>query len=164
MKKLTHAIIALLAFLCVPLCAQTATTKKPTVVIVPFETSGGISQEEYDIMMNMFDAEYASFDGLEVVDRAFLRPLKVELNFSDSDWTNSRKTSLLGQALNVQQIVKGQLRLYNNIVFFTVQVQDINTLAVLASMSVQSESLAELFGKIPTLCKDLARKACGSSN
>ncbi|MDE6718631.1 MAG: hypothetical protein K2J68_02075 [Treponemataceae bacterium] len=163
MKKLTYAIIAFLAFVCIPLCAQTA-EKKPTVVIVPFETSGGVSQEEYDIMMNIFDAEYASFDGLEVVDRGLLPALKAELNFSDSDWRDSRKTALLGQALNVQQIVRGQIRLYNGIVFFTVQVQNLNTLAVLASVNVQSESLTELFGKIPMLCKDLAHEACGSSN
>ena len=163
MKKLTYAIIALLAFVCIPLCAQTV-GKKPTVVIVPFEASGGVAQEEYNIMMDMFDAEYAAFDGLEVVDRGLLPKLKMELHFSDSDWRDSSKTALLGQALNVQQIVKGQVRLYKDIVFFTVQVQDIHTLAVLASASVQSENFTDLFGKIPGICKDLAHEACGSSN
>ncbi len=160
--KMLAVCAAIFVALCAALSAQTV-AKKPSVVIMPFETSG-VSQEEYDIMMNLFDSEYASFDGVEVVDRGLISALKAELHFSDSDWTDSRKTSRLGQALNVQQIVKGQLRLYNGIVYFTVQVQDINTLAVLALMSVQTESLVELFGKIPTLCKDLAHKAGGTAN
>ena len=156
------ATAALLAALCVSAFAQTA--KKPSVVIMPFDAKGGVAQEDCDIVTDIFESEYASFDGLEVVDRGLLPKLKTELHFSDSDLRDSRKTAQLGQALNVQQIVKGQLRLYKGIVFFTVQVQDINTLAVLASANMQSESFTDLFGKIPALCKDLAHKSCGSSN
>ena len=88
---------------------------------------------------------------------------KIQAVLSDSDMADSRNPSLLGQALNAQQVVKGQIRLYNGIVYFTVQVQDINTLAVLASIRKRTESTMQLLDKIPGICKDLAGKVGGTS-
>lgn len=156
MKKLTHAIIALLAFLCVPLCAQTV-GKKPTVVIVPFEAkSSGIGQDDCDIVTEEFMSSFSVAGNAVVVNRNTLKKIQEEQSFQNSDWSNNDKTAKLGEALNAQQLVFGSLRLYNDILFVTVQIQDITTLAVLASVNVRVKETMELLDKIPEICKDLA--------
>lgn len=161
MKKLTYAIIAFLAFVCVPLCAQTA-GRKPTVVIVPFEAKGsGIGQDDCDIVTESFESEYARTGNAVVVNRSTLKKIQTEQAFQNSDWSNNDKTAKLGEALNAQQIVSGQLRLYSDLLFVTVQVQDIKTLAVLASVNVRTKSIMELLDTIPKICKDIAAQIIG---
>ena len=161
MKKLTYAFIAFLAFVCVPLCAQTA-GRKPTVVIVPFEAKGsGIGQDDCDIVTESFESEYARTGNAVVVNRSTLKKIQTEQAFQNSDWSNNDKTAKLGEALNAQQIVSGQLRLYSDLLFVTVQVQDIKTLAVLASVNVRTKSIMELLDTIPKICKDIAAQISG---
>ena len=154
MKKLTYAMIALLSFLCVPLCAQTA-EKKPTVVIVPFEAKGGMEQEDCEVVSELFASEYVITGAAIVVNRNTLAQIQTEQKFQASDWSNSDKTTRLGEALNAQQLVSGQLRLYNGLILVTVQVQDIKTLAVLAAVSTRVENTMKLIDGIPKICKDL---------
>ena len=159
MKKLTYAIIALLSFLCVPLCAQTV-GKKPTVVIVPFEAkSSGIGQDDCDIVTESFESEYARTGSALVVNRSNLEKIQKEQAFQNSDWSNNDKTAKLGEALNAQQLLFGSLRMYNGALFVTVQIQDITTLAVLASVSVRVKDTMELLDKIPEIGKNLAAEA-----
>lgn len=161
MKKLTYAFIAFLAFVCVPLCAQSA-GRKPTVVIVPFEAKGsGIGQDDCDIVTESFESEYARTGNAVVVNRSTLKKIQTEQAFQNSDWSNNDKTAKLGEALNAQQIVSGQLRLYSDLLFVTVQVQDIKTLAVLASVNVRTKSIMELLDTIPKICKDIAAQISG---
>lgn len=163
MKKLTYAIIALLAFVCVPLCAQT-TEKKPTVVIVPFEAkSRGIEQDDCDIVTESFESEYARTGSALVVNRNTFKKIQAEQAFQNSDWSNSDKTAKLGEALNAQQLIFGSLRIYNDILFVIVQVQDIKTLAVLASMHTQVKDIMELLETIPDICKNIAAQMQGES-
>ena len=163
MKKLTYAIIALLSFLCVPLCAQMA-GKKPTVVIVPFEAkSSGIGQDDCDIITESFESEYARMGSALVVNRNTFKKIQAEQAFQNSDWSNSDKTAKLGEALNAQQLIFGTLRIYNDILFVIVQVQDIKTLAVLASMHTQVKDIMELLETIPDICKNIAAQMQGEN-
>lgn len=145
---------ALLATVCVSAFAQTV--KKPSVVIMPFDAKGGVAQEDCDIVTDIFESEYVSAGNSTVVNRSTLSKIQTEQKFQTSDWSNSNKTAKLGEALNAQQIVSGQIRLYNGLLFFNVQVQDIRTLAMLASVNMRVESTMQLLDKIPDICKDLA--------
>ena len=145
--------------LCAMLYAQS--TSKPTVIIMPFEASGGVSQEDCDIVTEIFESEYVVASNCSVINHSTIA--KTQAALSNSNWADSRNPFLLGQALNAQQIVKGQIRLYNGIVYFTVQVQDINTLAVLASIRKRTENAMQLLDKIPGICKDLAGQVGGTS-
>lgn len=157
-KRICAVVMATFT-LCATLYAQSAS--KPTVIIMPFEASGGVSQEDCDIVTEMFESEYVVASNSTVINHSTIS--KTQAVFSDSDWADSRNPSLLGQALNVQQVVKGQIRLYNDIVYFTVQVQDINTLAVLASIRKKTKSTMQLLDKISGICKDLAGQVGGTS-
>lgn len=162
MRKLTYAIIAFLTILCVPLSAQTA-EKKPTVVIVPFEAkSRGIEQDDCEIVTESFESEYARTGSALVVNRNTLRKIQTEQAFQNSDWSNNDKTAKLGEALNAQQLVFGSLRLYNDILFVTIQIQDITTLAVLASVNVRVKDTMELLDKIPSICSSVIAQLGGT--
>lgn len=143
--------------------AFTQTAKKPSVVIMPFDAKGGVVQDDCDIVTDLFESEYVVAGNSTVVNRSTLSKIQAEQQFQASDWSNSSKTARLGEALNAQQIVSGQLRLYNGLLFFTAQVQDIRTLAVLASVSMRTESIMQLLDKIPGICKDLAQQVSKSS-
>ncbi|MDE6067500.1 MAG: hypothetical protein K2F89_00915 [Treponemataceae bacterium] len=159
----TIFIAAVLAVLLAPLCAQTA-EKKPTVVIVPFEAkSKGIEQDDCDIVTESFESEYARTGSALVVNRSTLKKIQTEQAFQNSDWSNNDKTAKLGEALNAQQLVFGTLRFYNDILFVTVQVQNIETLAVLASVNVRVKDTMELLETIPDICKNIAAQMQGES-
>lgn len=143
--------------------AQTA-GKKPTVVIVPFEANGGMDQEDCEVASELFVSEYVITGAATVVNRSTLSKIQTEQKFQASDWSNSNKTAKLGEALNAQQLVSGQLRLYNGLIFVTVQVQDIKTLAVLAAVSTRVENTMKLIDGIPGICKDIASQTNTSVN
>lgn len=162
MKKLMYAIIAFLTIVCTSLCAQTA-GKKPTVVIVPFEAkSSGIGQDDCDIVTESFESEYARTGSALVVNRSNLEKIQKEQAFQNSDWSNNDKTAKLGEALNAQQLVFGSLRFYNDILFVTVKVQNIETLAVLASVNERVKDTMELLDKIPSICNALIAQLGGT--
>lgn len=163
MKKLTYAIVAFFTFMCVPLCAQTA-DKKPTVVIAPFEAkSSGLGQDDCDIVTESFESEYARTGSALVVNRNTFKKIQAEQAFQNSDWSNSDKTAKLGEALNAQQLIFGSQRIYNDILFVIVQVQDIKTLAVLASVHIRVKNIMEVLEKIPDICKNIAAQMNGES-
>lgn len=155
-------VLVISVLFCVSLFARTS-AKKPAVVIIPFEVKGGIAQEDCDIVTEIFESDYVVAGNSTVVNRSTLSKIQAEQKFQNSDWSNSNKTAKLGEALNAQQLVSGQLRLYSGLIFFTVQVQDIKTLAVLASVSMKIGSVMDLLDKIPGVCKDLSGQAGGTA-
>ena len=160
--KTIAVFAALFVALRVSLFAQTA-AKKPSVVIMPFDAKGGMEQDDCDIVTAVFESEYVVAGNSTVVNRSTLSKIQEEQKFQASDWSNSGKTAQLGEALNAQQLISGQLRLYNGLIFFTVRVQDIKTLALLASVSMRTEDTMKLLDAIPGICKDLAAQADKSS-
>lgn len=159
--KTILAAAVLLAAGYVSAFAQTA--KKPSVVIMPFDAKGGVAQEDCDIVTDIFESEYVVAGNSTVVNRSTLSKIQAEQKFQASDWSNSNKTARLGEALNAQRIVNGQLWLYNGALFFRAQVQDIRTLVVLASVNMQLENTMKLLDTIPDICKDLANQIISNS-
>lgn len=153
MKSLIKTMLAVF-FIAMPIFAQTA-QKKPSVVIMPFDAKGDVSPDDSEVITEEFMNKYAVAGNAVVVNRNTLAQIQAEQKFQNSDWSDSNKTAKLGEALNAQQIVSGQLRLYNNLLFAIVQVQDIKTLAVLASVNVRAKDAMELLDKIPDICKGI---------
>lgn len=153
MKSLIKTILAVF-FIAMPIFAQTA-QKKPSVVIMPFDAKGDVSPDDSEVITEEFMNKYAVAGNAVVVNRNTLAQIQAEQKFQNSDWSDSNKTAKLGEALNAQQIVSGQLMLYNNLLFAIVQVQDIKTLAVLASVNVRAKDAMELLDKIPDICKGI---------
>lgn len=167
MKSFVNTIIAVF-FIAMPMFAQNA-QKKPSVVVMPFDAKGDVSPEDSEIITEEFMNKYAVAGNAVVVNRNTLAQIQAEQKFQNSDWSDSNKTARLGEALNAQQIVSGQLRYYHNLLFVIVQVQDIKTLAVLASVNVRAKDAMEVLDKIPEICKGIVSQTdrtsyTGSSN
>lgn len=160
-QKILLTVFTLFFVVCVPVAAQTA-VKKPTAVVVPFEAkSSGIEQDDCDIVTESFESEYARTGNAVVVNRGTLKKIQTEQEFQNSDWSNNDKTAKLGEALNAQQIVSGQLRFYNEQLFVIVQLQDIKTLAVLASVNTRVKDVMELLDKIPQISERITAQING---
>lgn len=130
--------------------------KKSAVVIMPFEAKGnGVEQDDCDIITEMIESEYVRTGTVTVLNRGTLKKIQAEQTFQNSDWSDSNKTARLGEALNAQQIVSGKLWPYNGVLFVTVQVQDIKTLAVLASVNMRVADTGEILDKASGICLSL---------
>ncbi|MDE5581322.1 MAG: hypothetical protein K2I95_07865 [Treponemataceae bacterium] len=153
--------VAVFAFMLVAVLSAQTAHKRPSVVIMPFDAKGGVSQEDCEVITEEFMSKYAVVGNSVVVNRNTLAQIQTEQMFQSSDWSDSNKTTRLGEALNAQQIVSGQLRLYNGLIFVIVQVQDIRTLAVLASVNVRVKDVMELLDKISGICKSISAQMNG---
>ena len=158
MKK---KFVAVFAFMLVAILSAQTAHKRPSVVIMPFDAKGGVAQEDCEVITEEFMSKYAVVGNSVVVNRNTLAQIQTEQMFQASDWSDSNKTTRLGEALNAQQIVSGQLRLYNGLIFVIVQVQDIRTLAVLASVNVRVKDVMELLDKVPDICKTISAQMNG---
>lgn len=158
MKK---KFVTVFAFMLVAILSAQTAHKRPSVVIMPFDAKGGVSQEDCEVITEEFMSKYAVVGNSVVVNRNTLAQIQTEQMFQASDWSDSNKTTRLGEALNAQQIVSGQLRLYNGLIFVIVQVQDIRTLAVLASVNVRVKDVMELLDKISGICKSISAQMNG---
>ena len=156
MKKLSLVLL----FLLCPILLFSQTTQKPTVVVVPFDTKD-ISQDDVDIINELFISEYANTGKATVVDRNSFDKIQKELEFQSTDWSDSNKVAELGRALNANHVVTGQFLKFRDEIIFNVKVLDVNTVAILAAETVRIKDIAELFDLLPQTCKSLATKSAG---
>ena len=140
--------------LCVAFFALSAQTK-PVVVIAPFDAKG-VSENETDIITEIFTADYAAAGEANVVDRTSFDKIRAQLNFQTSDWSNSDKVAQLGKALNANQVVVGQLLKFREQIITTIKIIDVNSTTILASNTTKVNSVEKLFDKIPDICRDLS--------
>ncbi|MBP5359211.1 MAG: hypothetical protein J6Y69_08515, partial [Treponema sp.] len=138
-------------------------TEVPTVVIAPFTAGPGVEQGEVDIVQKMFAAQYGNTGKAQVVDRSRFNLIQEQLNFQSSDWSNSEKVADFGRALNASQVVTGEFLKLSKGIFVNIQVFDVNTTIIIASISptLIVSDIYDVIDKMPEICDELATKAIG---
>ena len=131
---------------------------RPVVVIVPFDAKG-VSQDEVDIISEVFLSEYASTGKSTVVDRGSFDKIAAQQNFQLSDWSDSNKVAEMGRALNAQQIITGQIAQFGSQLVCTVKCIDVNTTEVISSTVKRVATMDALFDTCTALSRDIAAKA-----
>jgi TolB-like protein len=121
----------------------------PTVAVATFEPVGGVSNDEANVVTELFMAELVNAGAVKVADRANFDKILAEMKFQLSDWSNDQKTVQLGRALNAGYVIRGQLMKMGNIIYWTATMIDINTAQVLFSAREQMNDMGEIFGKLP---------------
>jgi len=137
----------------------------PTVVIAPFSAGTGVEQGEVDIVQKMFAAQYGNTGKAQVVDRSRFNLIQEQLNFQSSDWSNSEKVADFGRALNASQVVTGEFLKLSKGVFVNIQVFDVNTTIIIASISpaLIVSDIYDVIDRMPEICEELASKAIGET-
>jgi TolB-like protein len=127
----------------------------PTVAVATFDRIGGVTAHEAQVVTELFITELVSKGLVNVVDRANFDKIIAEMQFQLSDWSNSQKTALLGQASNAGYIIRGQLMKMENIYYWTATMLDINTAQVLYSAREQVANMSQISDKLPAFVKQI---------
>jgi TolB-like protein len=127
----------------------------PTVAVATFDARSGITPDEVDGITELFITELVASKLVNVVDRNNFDKIIAEMKFQVSDWSNSRKTAALGNALNAQYIIRGQVGKLGGAIYWTATMVDVNTAQVLYSGRDQVNSLDQIFNRMGGFCAQM---------
>lgn len=150
-----HYALFLLMLLCLgKLFSQTA---KPTIVVIPFDVKG-VSEDEADVLFEVFQSEFANIGKAKIVDRSSLEKIKKQQEFQTSDWSNTDKVAEMGKALNASMVVTGQIMMFKSNLVTTIKLIDVNTTEIISSVVEKTSSTDDLYSKLSTMANKLSKK------
>ena len=152
MRKLTLIFLSLL-FIVSAVTAQ-ETKGKPTIVVIPFDAKN-IEQNDANVLFEVFTNEIAGTGKFKVVDRTKVDFIKKQHEFQKSDWSNDEKVAKLGNALNANIVVTGQLMPFKDKIVVSFRMLDVNTMEIVTSATARVSDTSEFFDKIPEIVKKL---------
>jgi TolB-like protein len=148
-----RTIFGLLAFFAVEIvCAQ---AKLPTVAVNTFDTVGSVSSDEAAVVTELFMSLIVEGKKVNVVDRNSFDKIVQQMNFQITDWSDNDKVAQLGQALNAEYIIRGQIMKMGNAMYLSATMLDVNTTAIIASAREQLGGFDELFATLPKLSRQI---------
>jgi TolB-like protein len=130
----------------------------PTVAVATFDMMGGVTQDEATVVTELFMTELVSKGTVNVVDRGNTDKILAEMHFQATEWSDRNKTAEVGQRLNAQYVIRGQLMKMGSVIYWTATMVDVNTAQVLYSAREQISDLGEIFGKLPAFCTQMLDK------
>ena len=151
MKKALFCI--LLVFACVGLFAQ----QQPVVAVAPFDAISGISATDANMITRVFFIRLGNTNKVSLVDRNMVDRILREHQFQAGDWSNAQKTAELGEALNADWIVRGELEKFGNNILVTVQFYDIRTFRFMGGSDILLTNANEAMEKMDPLVDKLVQ-------
>lgn len=140
MKKLFIVLLMLLV-------VTSMVFAQKSIAVSTFDITGGaVSSEEAEAITELFISELVATGKVNVVDRANFDKVIEEMKFQSSDWSNSEKTIALGNAVNANMVVRGQIIKLGSKMYLSSTIIDLKTANVLSSAREQFNSLDDIFG------------------
>ena len=152
LKKLTLILTTLL--LAVSFMTAQERKEKPTIVVIPFEAKN-VEQNDADVLLEIFTNEIAGTGKFKVVDRSNVDKIREQHKFQNSEWSNDEKVAKLGEALNANIVVTGQLMPFKDKIVVSFRMVDVNTMEIVSSASTKVNDISEFFDVIPDIVKKL---------
>jgi TolB-like protein len=128
----------------------------PTVAVVPFEGTGGITQTEAGNVTQLFMNELASKGTVRMVDRQSFDKIMAEMRFQVSDWSNTQKTVQFGKALNASLLIRGQVMKMGDTIFISATVLDAQTTQIMYTANTQLNNWGQLLSILSPFCGQIA--------
>lgn len=133
------------------LVATSVTFAQKSIAVSTFDITGGaVSSEEAEAITELFISELVATGKVNVVDRANFDKIIKEMKFQSSDWSNSEKTAALGNAVNANMVVRGQIIKLGSKMYLSATIIDVKTANVLSSAREQFNSLDDIFELLTT--------------
>lgn len=151
-KKLT-LILAILMFVVNILAAQDT---KFVVAIAGFDVKN-VPQDEADVIFEVFVSEFAGLGKCKVVDRTNVDAIIEQYKFQESDWSNTDKVAQIGNALNANMVITGQLMAFKGSLVATFRMMNVNSMEIVATSTERVSGTDDLFGKLNSMAKKLAK-------
>lgn len=142
-KKILIALAAVFMLVCSSIFSQ----EQKVIAVATFDITGNaVTQEEADAITELFITELVATGKVSVVDRANFDKIVKEMKFQASDWSDSTKTTALGNAANAQLISRGQIIRLGSKLYLSSSIIDAKNAKVLSSAREQFNSLDDVFG------------------
>ncbi len=123
--------------------------QKRSMTVMPFDVVGNaVTQDEAEAITELYISELIQANKVKIVDRSNFDKVLKELNFQNSDWSNSEKTAKLGRALNARFISRGKIMKLGKNYSISVSVIDITTSEIVASCNRKGENLDTIVEKL----------------
>jgi len=131
--------------------------EKPVVAVAPFEAISGISTADANALTGVFFNRLGNANIVTLVDRSVVERVIREHQFQLSDWSRSEKTAELGEALNANWIVRGEIARLGSSIIVNVQFYDINTFQFRRGADIALENVNEAYNKMKPLVDSLVQ-------
>lgn len=151
MKKLVF--VGLFACIFIYLEAQ-----MKTVAVLPFNIQGNaVSEDEKDSITELYNSELIDTGRVRVVDNIKLREALDKMSLKEGDYTNAKKTYMLGSAIDAQAISYGSIMKLGSDFYISATLIDVKTAKAVSSAKVKFINLDQL----QPLMADLAKEIVG---
>ena len=157
MKRIVICLLAMC--LCTGGLFAAKQKEKPVVAVTPFVVASGyVDDEDIDYLTHSFFVKLGQNDKVRVTDRQHMvKQIMKELEFQESHWSEPNKLAVLGNALNADLVVRGELRKRGSNILLMVSFIDIATRAVKGTAQMSFASADEAYEKMDTLVDELFR-------
>ena len=150
-QKTILALAAVFALVNASVLAQ----EQKIIAVATFDITGNaVTQDEADAITELFITELVSTGKISVVDRANFDKIVKEMKFQASDWSDSAKTTALGNAANAHLISRGQIIKLGSKLYLSSSIIDVKNAKVLSSAREQFNSLDDVFGLLGNFAKN----------
>jgi len=131
------------------------TQQQPVVAVAPFDAISGISATDANMITRVFFIRLGNTNKVSLVDRNVVERVIQEHKFQAGDWSNKEKTAELGDALNANWIVRGEMEKFGSSILVTVQFYDIRTFQFKGGADLRLANADEAYDKIQPLVDKL---------
>lgn len=128
------------------------TFAQKNLAVATFDILGNaVTVEEAEAITELYMIELVSTGKVRVVDRKNFDKILDEMNFQNSDWSDSNMTIELGKVINADLLARGQIAKLGSKIYLSASVIDPNTARVLSASNEQFNSVDEIFGLLSKL-------------
>lgn len=137
MKNTRLVILVSFLSLAVSLNAQDAkTSKKKTVAVLDFTSSGGVPAEEMKSLTNRFRGILVQTNAFNVIEREQMAQLLKEQDFTLTDMCNTNECAVqVGQMLGAEQMISGSIGKVGKVFTIDLKLIDVSTSKILQTQS-----------------------------
>jgi len=131
--------------------------QQPVVAVAPFDAISGITSEDANVITRVFNNRLGNTNIVRLVDRSVIERVIKEHQFQLGDWSNQQKTAELGEALNADWIVRGEIDKLGADIIVTVSFYDIKTFQFKGGADIPLANVNEAYEKITPLVDSLVQ-------
>ena len=136
--------------------------QQPVVAVAPFDAISGISASDANVITRVFYNRLFNANIVTLVDRSVVERVIREHQFQLGDWSNTQKTAELGEALNADWIVRGEIERLGSYIIVTVQFFDIKTFQFRGGEDIRIANADEAYDRMDELVDKLIETIAGS--
>ncbi|MCR5187454.1 MAG: hypothetical protein K6C97_00860 [Treponema sp.] len=125
------------------------------LAVATFDISNNaVTKDEAEAITELYITELVATGKVNIIDRVNFDKILKEMNFQNSDWSDSGKTTELGKVINADYIARGQIIKLGSKMYLSATIIDVKTAKVLSSARKEFESLDDIFGLLTSFAND----------